>query len=139
GASLTGRAVELDGGAAVGGAQVMLAVTGTPQMTQTDAQGAFKVEGLPTGRPLQVTILADFSSYVPDHREITIPDGKEAHDLGTIRIIKGQMMQRMGATTGIQPMNRDGRAYVEKVTPDSSAAKAGLKGGEAITTIDGAD
>ncbi len=139
GATLIGRLVEFEGGAAVAGAQVMVAASGTPQRATTDGNGAFRVEGLPSAQPLQLTSLADFQTYVPDHREITIPEGKQELDVGSVRIVRGQMMGRMGAGVGIQPLQREGRAWVDKVTPDSAAAKAGVTPGDAILTIDDKD
>src|SRR5262249_16956259 len=55
-----------------------------------------------------------------------------------VKVMRGQMAQLVQTGgVGIEPGNRDGHALVEKVKPDSPAAKAGVRPGELLVTIDG--
>jgi hypothetical protein len=144
GAQVKGRVVENESGAPVAGAQLVIGATGQPMMQKSDDQGNFKIDGLPPGRP--VTIFAsvgvpfmDGSKLLPDSREVTVGDGSDATDAGTIRLIKGDMTNRPDGTTGITPFNRDGKAFVQALRDGSAAAKAGLKVGDFLVSIDGRD
>src|SRR5262249_9693286 len=107
----------------------------------TDTQGNFSVEGLPAGRTVQLVVAPDVMEgrYVPDTREVTIPDGQSSFDVGTLRLVRGQIMQALEGETGIMAANRNERALGGHVKPDSPAARAGVQPAETIVTIDGRD
>jgi S1-C subfamily serine protease len=82
--------------------------------------------------------MVDNSKVLPDSREYTIPEGRDSFDVGAIKLVPGQMNPG-AADVGIKPHSTDGRAFVDSVRPDSSAAKAGVKPGESLLAVDGRD
>ncbi|HJZ88376.1 MAG TPA: carboxypeptidase regulatory-like domain-containing protein [Polyangia bacterium] len=146
GVTLKGRVVEWGSGRPIADAHLIAGATGQPVLANADAQGSFQLEGLPPGRPVQIVASQDVpmlggSKVLMDTREINIPDGKDTWDAGTIKLVQGDISLLMSApgSTGMSAINRDGRAYVDRIVPNSPAAKAGLKPGDALMTVDGRD
>jgi hypothetical protein len=135
GTTLKGRAVELGSEAVVAGAQVLVMAGAKPIKTTTDAEGAFQVDGLQPGIAT-LSIIGDFSTFVPDARELTVPS-TDVKDAGAVKLLRGSFMTRMGSKVGLRVRNRDGLVTVDRIDADSPAQKAGIQVGEVVLAVDG--
>jgi S1-C subfamily serine protease len=111
--------------------------------TDVGADGSFALDGAPVGDMLRLSVQADFTRYVPEWKELEVKPGQTAVDAGTIRLLPGNMRERMGIESsdrgdlggGIALDN--GRPVIRGARPEGALAKAGLKKGDLVTTING--
>jgi hypothetical protein len=136
GVTLKGRAVELAAGTPIAGARVMVTAGAQPISATTDDKGAFQVDGAAPG-VASIMIMGDVGAVVPDQRDVTV--GTADLDLGSLKLLRANIMSHLAADVGIRANNRDGNVTVLTVRPGSPADKAGVKAGEPIASVDGQD
>ena len=156
-ATVTGRLVTADEGKPLPGYMVQVMPTGRPQSEMmfdfggsmppmTKADGSFEVSNAPAGR---VQIMA-FPVNMGDTlyafaRKVVTLEGGESTDVGEVKVQKlrakptdkagdfGFELKQPGPGTDIEKMKLE----VAIVRPDSPAAKAGMKVGDLIVSVDG--
>jgi hypothetical protein len=142
GVRVSGRAVELESGAPLGGLNVGARLGSRVASTSTDATGAFSLELLPgeTGS-IDLRALGD-GLLVPEMADIEVPrTGVTAMDLGVFRLMKGPWNQRLveRGFGGTYVRGRPGATVIGEVRPDSPAHAAGVVKGDAVLAVGGRD
>jgi S1-C subfamily serine protease len=129
--TINGRVVDHATGAPIAGARIETAYG----HTTSSESGAFTVAGLVPG---SMRIMIEADGYARDLRSLQSVLGGGAVDVGSIHLLRSQPLQ-MVAYDGIDPVSRDGRAFVNDVSPGSPAALAGIQAGDALLTVNGND
>jgi protocatechuate 3,4-dioxygenase beta subunit len=141
---VSGRMLEHPSGKPIPGATVSVTGRGGARAeTEVSPDGSFLLEGAPVAETLRISAQADFSRWVPEWKEVELKPGQTAVDVGTIRLIAGNMRERMGmdrtergdmgGSIGLE----NGRAAIRGARPEGALAKAGLKKGDLVTSING--
>jgi len=139
GAVVKGKVVEHPAGTPIVGVRVILLVSGPPLMRTTDQTGTFRFEGLIPGGEIDLVAGDALAGFIPERRGITLSPGKPEHDVGAIKLVRGNALSlaESRGEIGIVPDSKDGQAIVARVTPGLPADKAGVKVGELIMTLAG--
>jgi protocatechuate 3,4-dioxygenase beta subunit len=144
GSRVTGKVVELEGGAPIAGARVGGRVAGRSVDATTRADGTFELTNLAAGDELNLDVrLHTSEDLVPEYRQVEVPATGATVDLGLIRLMRVQERwferSRDGVGVGLMAKAHDGRPTIDRVRAESPAEKAGLKTGDLILNIDGRD
>jgi RNA polymerase sigma factor (sigma-70 family) len=137
GVKLTGKVVGAEDGAPLEGVNLSVQSTGRQLFAQTTAGGSFEIGGLLPGEALQVDVRDRKIERVPERLEVTIPAGAPTHDLGTIKLLEGDLAStfREAGRTGLRVEVIAGSTKVKAVRPASPAARAGVREGDLLTSI----
>jgi len=155
---VTGRLVDLDTGKPVPNMNVGVPESGgfsfggTPEAGYlTDTSGRFEIKRVPAGKATLMFFPRSWGGSMPDyqfHREhLRLEEAPSSQDIGDVKIVKNRVSDKddvgdLGFTIknndpDIEP--EDMRFVVAVVRPGGPAAKAGLKVGSEITSVDGHD
>lgn len=144
GLRVTGRVIEHGSGKPVPEATVYAMGRGAARpQAEVKPDGSFVLEGAPVGDSLRLSFQAEFTRYVAESKEVEIKPGQTIVDAGTVRLLPGDMRQRLGVDradrgeSGANLAVEGGRPVVRSLRPDSAAARAGLKKGDLVTAING--
>jgi hypothetical protein len=141
---VTGRVVEHGSGKPIPGSAVaVMGRAGARVETEVAPDGSFALDGAPVGETLRVSAQADFNRYVNEWKELEVKPGQSAVDAGTIRLLPGNMRERMdmdgnerGDLGGGIALD-NGRAVIRGARPEGALTRAGLKKGDQVTAING--
>ncbi len=136
-AVVTGQLVDAESGAPVAGALVRWSA-GHERQT-TGANGRFTFDRAPVKYRFGIFVIKD-DEYMREVVDVAIRRGTKTHDVGTIRLVRGDGRAepaRAKGESGIVHELRDGHAFVARVRPASAADQAGLRAGDRIVSIDG--
>ncbi len=137
GTKAIGKVVHLEDGKPCEGASVSAQVAGRPFYVQTAADGSFEIDKVLAGETLRIDVRDDHGPRVPETVELTIQDGKTRFELGTIKLMQGDLAAKMGerGSTGLRPESKNGEPKVAAVTPGSVAARAGVLAGDRLLKV----
>jgi Carboxypeptidase regulatory-like domain len=141
GARLSGRLVDWETDAPIAGALVHAEAAGRAVSTPAEADGRFRLDGLPAG--IGVDLSVEAAGYEPPERSVTIPAGQVSHDLGTVPLVKASRLALGRDTKGkvgiILTVDADGAMLIRDAPEGLPAAAAGLRAGDLIVRIAGRD
>jgi protocatechuate 3,4-dioxygenase beta subunit len=144
GVRLTGRVIEHGTGKPIPGTMVLAMGRGNARTeAEVGGDGTFVVEGAPLAETIRLSVQADYTRYVSEWKEIEVKPGQTQIDAGTIHLLPGNSRDRMArdpserGEAGAGVIVENGKAAVRNVRPDSVAARAGLKKGDLVTSING--
>jgi protocatechuate 3,4-dioxygenase beta subunit len=144
GLRITGRVVEYGTDRPVPGATVsVLAAGGARSEGEVAPDGSFALTGAPSGDTIRLMAGADPNRYVSENKELEIKPGQTTVDAGAIRLLPGNMRERMmvdmseRGQTGAAVTQDRGHAVVRSVQAEGPAARAGLAKGDLVVSIDG--
>jgi hypothetical protein len=139
---ITGRVVEHASGKPIPGTTVYVQGRGGARAeAEVGADGTFVMDGAPVAETLRLSAQADYTRWVGEWKELEIKPGQTTVDAGTMRLIAGNMRERMGmgmADRGDMGGGlglENGKAVIRNARPDGALAKAGLKKGDLVTAI----
>ncbi len=141
---VTGRLVEHGTGKPIPGSSVSVTGRGEARAeVDVGPDGSFVVDGAPVAETVRVSARADMNRYVPEFKEVEVKPGQRQVDAGTIHLLPGNMRDRMmgdrsergdlGANIGID----SGKVTVRGLRGDGALARAGVKKGDLVTSING--
>ena len=137
GVELRARVIDQTSGAPLAGVWVHAGGDGGRfALVKSDEQGGVRLKIRPG---LRLLTFLPGGARISDRRWVHVPPSSKPIDLGAIKLARGRIPDPMIAIDGIDPVNRDGRAYVKRVGPDSAASKAGVRAGEPLLRINGED
>lgn len=137
--TVTGKITEYESGQPLAGVSVRARspVSSEPgAQATTDAAGVFTLPNVAKMPAVLVSIDAPQRSHIPEG--ISLPAGAEGRvDLGTIRLLKADPTKPNRGRVGLTFEMKDGKVIISGTAPDSPAAKAGLKSGDVILSVNG--
>jgi hypothetical protein len=136
-ATVTGTLVDAESRRPISGATVRWSLDGGRQTT--DGSGKFKFERAPVVHRFGIFAIKE-DAYLPEVIDVAIPAGAKSHDLGNVRLVRGNGKtpgERAKGEAGIVHELRDGKTFIKRVRPASAAEQAGLGAGTRIVSIDG--
>jgi hypothetical protein len=137
GVTVEGRVVEVESGAPLPGMEVRIRVAGVSELHgQTDAQGAFRIANVPVVTGTLATVAPPERTHVPE--SFAIPPGRDGRaDVGTIRLLKFDPSKPNRGRLGLNFGERDGKMVINDVLAEAPAARAGLRVGDVLISVDG--
>jgi Carboxypeptidase regulatory-like domain/PDZ domain len=137
GVTVQGKVVEYDSGEPLGGMVVQVAAAAVALEATTDAQGAFQLANVPA-LPGLIASVRSRSEQTHLFQTFTIPPAKDGHaDVGTIKLIKLDPKNPHKGRLGIDFNERDGKLVINSVVPGTPAARAGIRLGDVLISVDG--
>jgi hypothetical protein len=144
GLRVTGRVVEYGSNRPMPGVGVYAMGTGNSRATaDTIADGSFVLEGAPAGEVLRLSFSADREKYIGEFKEVEIKPGQTTADAGLIKLLPGNQRERFEGPpnergmAGVSTKREGDKVVLRNPLPESAAAKAGLKQGDVLLTING--
>jgi hypothetical protein len=141
--TLRGQLVDLEGGGPVAGVEVVAAAL-TEKVVSTAPDGTFAIAGLPAMPNVELRVEGGPRGYLPFLRSIALPASGGVHDLGALRLVRGDPQARrrsLGANRGIAGLSLaagpDGNVLVDGLVAGSPAAALDIQPGSRLETIDG--
>jgi hypothetical protein len=135
--TVEGRVVEVESGAPLPGMEVRIRVAGMTELRgETDAQGAFRIASVPVVSGTLATVTAPERTHVP--QSFDLPPGRDGRvDVGTIRVLKFDPSKPNRGRIGLNFGERDGKMVINDVLPETAAARAGVRVGDVLISVDG--
>lgn len=142
GLRVTGRVLELQGGAPIVGAEVRAFGPGNARVQATTGpDGAFALENAPADTKVRLSISGDHRTYVPESKEVDVPPNAAAVDAGTVKLMRGDLREKMQSpkrgSVGCYIAMEKGVPRVRGVQKDSAAEKAGILKGDRVVSVAG--
>jgi RNA polymerase sigma factor (sigma-70 family) len=126
-------------GAVTGG--VALPFGPTRLQSITNAAGGFLIREVPHAKTIQLTLAISDRGYLPETEFVVAAASAETLDVGPMRLIRGNMMDRFGTgprgMTGIDFARQGDRVVLTQIRPKTPAEEAGLRVGDRLVAIDG--
>jgi hypothetical protein len=140
GSTLTGRVIAAETGKPIEGATVHAHSGGAYVEAYTNAQGTFRVEGMPAKSHAIVWVDRAGGSLIAERLEITIGAEGQASDAGTIRLLRGdELRAHAPGWVGLFVSRRGTQLVAGAVSAWLPADKADIQVGDEILSIDGHD
>jgi protocatechuate 3,4-dioxygenase beta subunit len=140
GAKVVGRVVELESGTPMEGVNVMAMSPTTRANVVTARDGSFTLTGLAPGRSRIEFRPISMETHVPENTDIELKPGAGNVDVGVIKMMKGNVMEKAGAAggrVGFTVSLVDGKPTATGITPGFPAEKLGIKQGELVLSLNG--
>jgi S1-C subfamily serine protease len=141
--AVTGRIIDAASGQALTNLPVQVFGV-AKQVVHTDHEGRFSIPGLAGGSALRLVINGGPGGYLRGVRQLVLPRGPSAFDIGDLRLLKGSLRerkQRLGANRGqaglVLEATAEGNIVVSGVVPGSPAQQAGVEVGSRVAAVDG--
>ena len=136
GITVTGKVIEHETGQPLAGLDVVIRATTTNLRATTDPQGSFVIPETPRLPMVFGSIEAPNRTHVGHGFSIpAVRDGRA--DIGTIRLLRSDPKNPNRGRIGMQFTEENGALVVGQVTPDTPAAKVGIRSGDRLLSIDG--
>jgi hypothetical protein len=141
GAKVVGRVVELESGTPMEGVNVTAMSPTSRVNVVTGKDGSFTLTGLSPGRSRVDFRPISAETHIAEHTDVELKQGAADVDLGIIKLMKGNMMDKGGFSqrgrTGFTASLLDGKPSVTGVRPGFPADKEGLKQGDLLLSLGG--